>query len=52
MTFEDVKKFHTDFVAGNEYNLLVLGSKDNIDLKSLAKYGEVVELSLTDLFGY
>lgn len=52
MTFADVEKFHKDYVAGKQYNLLILGSKDKIDLKALAQYGEVVELSLQDLFGY
>jgi predicted Zn-dependent peptidase len=52
MSFADVEKFHKDYVAGKQYNLLILGSKEKIDLKSLAKYGEVVELSLQDLFGY
>jgi zinc protease len=50
--FSDVQDFHRQYIAGKQFNLLVLGSKDKIDLKALAKYGEVVELSLKDLFGY
>jgi predicted Zn-dependent peptidase len=52
LTFADVQAFHKQYVAGKQYNLLVLGSKDKIDVKALSKYGEVVELSLKDLFGY
>jgi predicted Zn-dependent peptidase len=52
LTFADVQAFHKQYVAGKQFNLLVLGSKDKIDLKALSQYGEVVELSLQDLFGY
>ena len=52
MNFSNVEGFHKEYVAGKQYNLLILGSKDKIDLNSLSKYGEVVELSLEDLFGY
>lgn len=52
LTFKDVQDFHAKYISGQKYNLLVLGSKDKIDIKSLAKYGEVVELSLEDLFGF
>lgn len=52
MGFEDVQQFHKDYVAGKNYNILILGSRDNIDLKSLEQYGEVTELSLEQIFGY
>ncbi|MFM2375652.1 MAG: hypothetical protein RLZZ165_749 [Bacteroidota bacterium] len=52
LTFDDVQAFHKNYVSGKQYNLFVLGSKDRIDLKALSQYGEVVELSLQDLFGY
>jgi predicted Zn-dependent peptidase len=52
MDFETVQAFHKKYVADKSFNLLILGSKKNIDLKSLEQYGEVIELSLEDLFGY
>ena len=52
LDFKAMADFHKEFISNKAFNLLVLGSKDNIDLKSLEKYGEVVELSLEDLFGY
>lgn len=52
LSFTDVQSFHKNYVAGKQYNLLVLGSKERLDMKALAQYGEVVELSLQDLFGY
>jgi len=52
MNFQTVADFHKNYVAGKKYDLLILGSRDRIDLKSLSQYGDVVELTLTDLFGY
>ncbi len=52
LTFNDIKDFHKQYISGNEYNIMVLGSRDKIDLKSLEQYGEVVELSLDKVFGY
>lgn len=52
LTYKDIKNFHKQYISGNEYNIMVLGSRDKIDLKSLEKYGEVVELSLEEVFGY
>lgn len=52
MDFATVNAFHEKYISGSAYNLLVLGSKEKVDLKSLEQYGEVVELSLNDLFGY
>ncbi len=52
LTFEDIKEFHKQYISGNEYNIMVLGSRDKIDLKSLERYGEVVELDLDKVFGY
>lgn len=52
LTFSDVQSFHKQYVAGKQFNLLVLGSKDKIDVNALSQYGEVIELTLQDLFGY
>jgi hypothetical protein len=32
--------------------MLVIGSKDKIDMKALEKYGKVKELTLQEIFGY
>lgn len=52
LTFKDIKNFHKEYISGNKYNIMVLGSREKVDLKSLEQYGEVVELSLEELFGY
>ncbi|MCB9285628.1 MAG: insulinase family protein [Lewinellaceae bacterium] len=52
ITPEDLIDFHKQKVRGRKFNLLVLGSKDKIDLDYLASFGPVRELSLTDIFGF
>ncbi|MDP4266835.1 MAG: insulinase family protein [Bacteroidota bacterium] len=50
--FDDIKKFQEKYVKDNNYNILVLGNKKNLDIKTLEKYGEIKYLSLSDIFGY
>ena len=51
-TIEDVKRFHEEYVKGQKEAMLVIGSKDNVDLKLLSKYGKVTTLTLEEVFGY
>ena len=48
----DLKKFHETYVKNKSYTILVLGKKDQLDLKTLEGYGKVKFLSLQDVFGY
>lgn len=50
--FKDVQEFHRKYIAGQNHTIMVLGSRDKIDVKSLEKYGTVEELTLEQLFGY
>ncbi len=50
--FEDVKKFHEQNIKNKPTTVLVLGKKDNLDLKALEKYGPVKFLTLQEVFGY
>ncbi len=50
--YEDVKKFHADNVKGKNITVLVIGKKDNLDMKVLEKYGPVKVLTLKEIFGY
>jgi zinc protease len=52
MTFDDIKKFQTQYLKGKKKVILVIGSKDKIDFKALEKYGKVKELTLEEIFGY
>lgn len=52
MTFDDLLEFQQQYVKDNNYNILVLGKKDEIDIEGLEKYGKVYYLTLEDIFGY
>jgi zinc protease len=52
MTFADLKTFHEQYIKGKNYVTVLVGSRDKINFDELAKYGEVKELSLEELFGY
>ncbi len=52
LTMADVKAFHQKYIAGKPYTYCLVASKDKVNLEMLKKYGEVKELSLTELFGY
>ena len=50
--FENIKDFQEKFIKDKPKAILVIGSKDKIDLKKLEKYGKVTEMKIEDLFGY
>jgi len=52
MTFDDLKAFQETYIKGKTYVTVLVGSRDKINFEELAKYGEVKELSLDELFGY
>jgi predicted Zn-dependent peptidase len=52
LTFGDIERFYNSRYQGIKYHMMVMGSKDKISLDDLKKYGEVVELTLEDIFGY
>lgn len=52
MTLTDVKTFEQNHLKNKKYDVLVVGKKENLDIKTLEKYGKVNFLSLEDIFGY
>ena len=52
LSFDDMKKFQQQFIKGQNQVILVIGSKDRLTFKELAKYGKVRQLSLKEIFGY
>jgi predicted Zn-dependent peptidase len=52
MGLDDVVRFHKDHITGRKYAMCVVGSKTKINMEELKKHGRVVELTLTDIFGY
>ncbi len=52
MTMDDVVNFNKSYIKGQKRVVVVLGNKNEVDLKGLEKYGKVTTLSLEDIFGY
>ncbi|MBW2962766.1 M16 family metallopeptidase [Mesonia aestuariivivens] len=52
MTMEDLKEFFNNNIKGQDYNVMVIGNKEDIDMQSLSKLGEVEELDIDYLFNY
>jgi predicted Zn-dependent peptidase len=52
ITFDNVKLFHDQNLAGKPYTYCILASEKKISLDNLKKYGEVKKLSLEEIFGY
>jgi predicted Zn-dependent peptidase len=52
LTIENVIEFHNKNVKKNKTRLLIVGSKDKLDFKTLSEYGKIRELTLTEIFGY
>jgi len=52
MTINDVKNFNKSYIKDQKRVVVVLGNKDEVDLKGLEKYGKVTTLSLEEIFGY
>lgn len=52
LSLQEIKDFHTKYLKGKTYTIMVLGNKDDIDTDALAKYGKVQFLTLEDIFGY
>jgi predicted Zn-dependent peptidase len=52
LSFEQLKSFEEDHVKNKKYTILVIGKKEDLDMKTLEKYGRVSYLTLEDVFGY
>lgn len=52
MTIGDLENFFTQHIKGKEFNVGLIGKKENLDWEAVQKFGEVQELSLEELFGY
>jgi predicted Zn-dependent peptidase len=51
-TFDDLKKFAADNIAGKPYTYCVVASEKRVNPEELKKYGEVKILTLEQIFGY
>lgn len=52
MTMKDLKVFFNKNIKGESYNVLVIGNKKDLDVKSLQKLGKIKELDVDYLFNY
>lgn len=52
MTMSDLKSFFDTNVKGESYNVMVIGNKKDLNVKSLQKLGKIKELDVDYLFNY
>jgi predicted Zn-dependent peptidase len=52
MEFSDIEQFHQTRFRNKPQIMLVLGKKEQLDLDTLRKYGEISFLTLREIFGY
>jgi len=52
LTLPEVKTFEQNHLKNKQYTILVIGKKENLDMKTLEKYGKITFLPLQDIFGY
>ena len=52
MTFDDISMFQQAHFKNKKYNIMVLGNKNLLDIKTLEGYGKIQYLKLEDVFGY
>lgn len=52
LKIDDIVKFNNENIKNKPRTYIVLGHKDQVDLKGLEKYGKVQTLSLDEIFGY
>lgn len=52
MTLKDLREFFNKNIKGEDYNVMVIGNKKDVDLKALNKLGKVQEMDIDHLFNY
>jgi zinc protease len=48
----DVSEFFDSNIKGKNYDILVVGKKEKLDFEYLEQFGDIVEYTTEDLFGY
>ena len=52
LDMSSLKDFHNSHISSGTRVVMVLGSKEDLDLDVLKQYGEIKQLTLEDVFGY
>ncbi len=52
MTMEDLRDFFNQNIKGENYNVMVIGNKNDVDMQALSKLGVIQEMDIDYLFNY
>jgi len=52
MTIDDLRSFFNENIKGENYNVMVIGNKKDIDFKALSKLGKLHDMDIDYLFNY
>ena len=52
MTLADLKEFFDANIKGETYDIMVIGNKNDVDMKALSKLGVITEMDIDYLFNY
>jgi len=52
ITLKDIVKFEQEQMAGKTYRYVILGDENELDMKSLKKFGKIRRVSTEEIFGY
>ncbi len=52
MTIDDLNNFFNENIKGENYNVMVIGNKKEVDFNALSKLGKVQEMDVDYLFNY
>lgn len=52
MTMDDLRDFFNENIKGENYNVMVIGNKKDVDFSALNKLGKVQEMDIDYLFNY
>lgn len=51
-TLDDVVKYQQEHIKDRPYSIAILGREKDLDLKELAKFGEIKRVTTDEIFGY
>ena len=52
LTLEELNQFYIREVKPAQFNVAIMGKKENLDMEAINKMGEFTELNLEEIFGY
>lgn len=52
LTLNDLERFFNQHIRGKQFNVGLIGKKENLDWEAVQQMGEIQEMTLEELFGY